>query len=73
MKSPRSTAGPRCVHANHPLALRGQMSEGFNSMAQRAETAERKLAVLKRRTFKGPDGEWAQACPVCVAEFAKKR
>lgn len=25
------------------------MSEGFNSMAQRAETAERKLAVLKRR------------------------
>jgi len=49
------------------------MSEGFNSMAQRAETAERKLAVLKRRTFKGPDGEWAQACPVCVAEFAKKR
>lgn len=24
------------------------------------------------RTFKGPDGEWAQACPVCVAEFAAK-
>lgn len=25
------------------------------------------------RTFKGPDQEWANACPVCVAEFAKSK
>jgi hypothetical protein len=37
--------------------------------------AAAKAAILAAgwRTFKGPDGEWAQACPVCVAEFAKKR
>ena len=23
------------------------------------------------RTFKGPDKKWANACPVCVASFAK--
>lgn len=23
------------------------------------------------RAFKGPDGEWANACPSCVQDFAK--
>jgi len=36
--------------------------------------AAAKAAIEKAgwRTFKGPGGEWAQACPVCVAEFAKR-
>ena len=25
------------------------------------------------RTFKGPDGKWADACPSCVAKFAEAR
>lgn len=25
------------------------------------------------RSFKGPDDEWAHACPSCVADFAKRR
>jgi hypothetical protein len=25
------------------------------------------------RRYKGPDNEWADACPVCVAKFAKRK
>ncbi len=31
------------------------------------------LSVEGWRTFKGPDGLWAQACPDCVAKFAEGR
>jgi hypothetical protein len=30
-----------------------------------------KLAAAGWRSYKGPDGMWAQSCPSCVAEFAK--
>lgn len=33
--------------------------------------AKAKIEAAGWRTFKGPDKQWAQACPVCVAEFAK--
>lgn len=25
------------------------------------------------RTYKGPDGGWAQACPACVVDFARSK
>lgn len=25
------------------------------------------------RTFKGPDGKWANACPACVQQFARQQ
>jgi hypothetical protein len=44
------------------------------------ETGERDFIAAKEnatkngwRTFKGPDDKWANACPVCVAEFAKSK
>lgn len=35
--------------------------------------AKAKIEAAGWRTFRGPDKQWAQACPVCVAEFAKGR
>lgn len=36
---------------------------------------EAKAAIARAgwRTFMGPDKQWANACPVCVAEFAKRK
>lgn len=40
-----------------------------------ADFNEAKAAIERAgwRTFKGPDKQWANACPVCVAEFAKRK
>lgn len=35
--------------------------------------AKRIITAAGWRTFKGPDGLWANACPVCVAEFAASK
>lgn len=40
---------------------------------ERDDFTEARTAITKFgwRTFRGPDGKWANACPLCVAEFAK--
>jgi len=36
--------------------------------------AAREMAVKAGwRTFKGPDGKWANACPACVLTFAMRK
>jgi hypothetical protein len=37
---------------------------------------QRAVATIRYRgwrTFKGPDGEWANACPACVEHFARQQ
>lgn len=37
------------------------------------EFAEAKQFAFSKgwRTYKGPDGQWANSCPSCVVDFAK--
>lgn len=46
------------------------------SLDTEADGYHRAVAVTRERgwrTFRGPDGEWANACPACVQKFATQQ
>ena len=47
--------------------------DAFDTEEDNFAAAKVVLADKGWRTFKGPDKMWANACPACVAEFAKSK
>ena len=47
--------------------------EDIETQRSNFDMARAMAAEAGWRTFKGPDGEWANACPACVLTFAHSK